>query len=68
MSERDPPPGISGGFPEVRARPDAERRNAWYGSYLTTILQRDVRDLSRIEDLTVMPRLLSILAARTGIF
>ncbi len=57
---------ISGGFPEVLARTDAERRNAWYGSYLTTILQRDVRDLSRIEDLTVMPRLLSILAARTG--
>ncbi len=57
---------LSGGFPEVLARPNAERRNAWYGSYLTTILQRDVRDLSRIEDLTVMPRLLAILAARAG--
>ena len=57
---------ISGGFPEVLARADAGRRNAWYGSHLTTIMQRDVRDLSRIEDLTVMPRLLSILAARTG--
>jgi hypothetical protein len=57
---------ISGGFPEIIARADAGRRNAWYGSYLTTILQRDVRDLSHIEDLTVMPRLLSILAARTG--
>ena len=29
-------------------------------------MQRDVRDLSRIEDLTVMPRLLSFLAARSG--
>lgn len=57
---------ISGGFPEVLARADAGRRNAWYGSYLTTILQRDIRDLSRIEDLTFMPRLLSILAARSG--
>lgn len=57
---------LGGGFPEVRTRPTAERRKAWYGSYLTTILQRDVRDLSRIEDLTVMPRLLAILAARAG--
>jgi predicted AAA+ superfamily ATPase len=57
---------LEGGFPEVRTRSNAERRDAWYGSYLTTILQRDVRDLSRIEDLTVMPRLLAILASRGG--
>ena len=57
---------LGGGFPEVRTRPTTERRKAWYGSYLTTLLQRDVRDLSRIEDLTAMPRLLAILAARTG--
>lgn len=57
---------LNGGFPEVLARSDAGRRDAWHGSYLTTILQRDVRDLSRIEDLTVMPRLLAILAARAG--
>lgn len=57
---------LAGGFPEVLTRSALERRDAWYGSYLTTILQRDVRDLSRIEDLTVMPRLLAILAARAG--
>jgi predicted AAA+ superfamily ATPase len=57
---------LNGGFPEVLARSDAGRRDAWYGSYLTTLLQRDVRDLSRIEDMTVIPRLLTILAARTG--
>jgi uncharacterized protein len=57
---------LSGGFPEALTRTNTERRNAWYGSYLTTILQRDVRDISRIEDLTVMPRLLTILAARAG--
>ena len=50
----------SGGFPEVVARPSEERRKAWFGSYLTTLLQRDVRDLSRIEDMTAVPRLLSM--------
>jgi predicted AAA+ superfamily ATPase len=57
---------LAGGFPEIHTRPATGRRNAWYGSYLTTILQRDVRDLSRIEDLTAMPRLLAILASRAG--
>jgi predicted AAA+ superfamily ATPase len=57
---------LRGGFPEVVARPTEERRKAWFGSYLTTLLLRDVRDLSNIEDMTAVPRLLSILAARTG--
>lgn len=55
-----------GGYPEVRTRPSPERRAAWFGSYVTTILQRDVRDLSRVEGLTEMPRLLTLLASRLG--
>lgn len=57
---------ITGGFPEAVTRGSARRRNAWFGSYITTILQRDVRELSNIEHLTLLPRLLSILAARAA--
>lgn len=57
---------IRGGFPEAFSRASAERRKAWFGSYLTTILQRDIRDLARIEDITAVPRLLAILASRAG--
>jgi predicted AAA+ superfamily ATPase len=57
---------LLGGYPEVRTRTSAERRREWFGAYLTTILQRDVRDLSRIEGLTEVPRLLSLLASRLG--
>lgn len=57
---------LRGGFPEIQSRAASERRKAWFGSYLTTIMQRDVRDLSQIEDLASVPRLLSILAARVG--
>lgn len=57
---------MRGGYPEPLARRDATRRRAWFSSYLTTILQRDVRDLANIEGLTALPRLLSILAARAG--
>lgn len=56
----------TGGYPEVLGRLKQERRSAWFESYVTTLLQRDVRDLSEIEGLAELPRLLSILAARLG--
>lgn len=57
---------LAGGYPEVLARKEAQRRQGWFGSYITTILQRDVRDLAHIEGLTDMPRLLALLAARSS--
>ena len=57
---------VAGGYPEMSHRADAARRQAWFGSYITTILQRDVRDMADIDGLTQMPRLLSLLAAQTG--
>jgi len=56
---------LLGGYPPVLIRPAPERRRAWFGSYLTAILQRDVRDLANIEDLTALPRLLGLMAARS---
>lgn len=57
---------LEGGYPEVLSRRIERRRQAWYESYLTAILQRDIRDLSNIEGLSQLPRLLSLLAARVG--
>lgn len=57
---------LRGGFPEAVARRDPERRRAWFRSYVTTILERDVRDLAQIEGLTDLPRLLNLLAARSA--
>ncbi len=54
-----------GGFPEVVSRKTARRRSVWFGSYITTILQRDVRDLANIEQLALLPRILGLLAARS---
>jgi hypothetical protein len=55
---------LRGGYPEAFAIESAERRRAWFDTYVTTILQRDVRDMARIEGLTELPRLLALLAAR----
>ena len=57
---------VTGGFPEMLTRRDRERQNAWFKSYFTTILQRDVRDISNIEKLSELPRLLSLFSARAG--
>lgn len=57
---------LRGGYPEVVARSSSRRRRAWFNAYITTILQRDVRDLANIEGLTTLPRLLALLAARSA--
>jgi predicted AAA+ superfamily ATPase len=57
---------LRGGYPEAHSRAVWSRRRAWFNSYVLTILQRDVRDLSRIEGLNAMPRLLTFLASRVG--
>ena len=55
-----------GGFPEAVSRPSQARRDAWFQSYVQAILQRDVRELARIEQLTEVPNLLQLLATRSG--
>ncbi len=57
---------LTGGYPEPLQRATDSRRTSWYESYLTTILQRDVRDIANIEGLTLLPRLLAVLASRTA--
>ena len=57
---------LRGGYPEMQSRPSIERRASWFQSYITTLLQKDVRDLANIEELTRLPSLLSLLAARSA--
>lgn len=57
---------LAGGFPDAVTRSNPSRRAAWFDSYIQTILQRDVRDLANIEQLTEIPNLLQLLAARSA--
>jgi uncharacterized protein len=56
---------VRGGFPEAVAREDPERRERWFGNYLTTILERDVRAIGDIARLEQLPRLLTATALRS---
>ncbi len=57
---------LCGGFPEAVSRSSAKRRTAWFNSYLQSIMQRDMRDLANIEQLTEIPKLLQLLATRSA--
>jgi predicted AAA+ superfamily ATPase len=57
---------VRGGYPEAVQRQTVDRRSAWFAAYISTILQRDVRDLAQIDALHALPNLLKLLAARTS--
>ena len=56
----------TGGYPEAVERADPVRRSAWFDSYVTTILQRDIRELGAISDIVGAQRLLRLCAARSA--
>jgi predicted AAA+ superfamily ATPase len=57
---------VAGGYPAALDRRDQRRRSAWYRDYIESLVQRDVRDLSRIRSLDALPRLLAAIAATTA--
>ncbi len=56
---------LAGGFPEARIRTEAARRR-FFDSYVTSIVERDVVDTSRVLDPTSVGTLLRLLATRSG--
>lgn len=56
---------LRGGYPELVAEPERDGV-LWHGSYLQTYLERDVRSLRQIGDLTLFQNFLRALAARSG--
>jgi predicted AAA+ superfamily ATPase len=56
---------LRGGFPELAVEPDRDI-GLWYASYLQTYLERDIRSLRQIGDLTLFQNFLRALAARSA--
>ena len=56
---------LRGGFPELCAHPNRDVA-LWHGSYIQTYLERDVRALRHVGDLTGFHSFLQVLAARSG--
>lgn len=55
---------IRGGFPEIWARPKQLR--TWFQSYVQTYLERDVRGVLAVRDLSTFRRFLGLVAIQNG--
>ena len=64
LAETDRVTLLAGGYPEALARPKA--RDLWFGSYIQTYLERDVRAIVNVRDLAAFRRFLALLASRHG--
>jgi predicted AAA+ superfamily ATPase len=56
---------LQGGYPELAAHPGRDIF-LWHSSYIQTYLERDIRSLRQIGDLTTFQNFLRALAARNG--
>ena len=56
---------LRGGYPEPFTHPERDTA-LWHGSYVQTYLERDVRSLRQVGDLTGFQSFLNVLAARSG--
>lgn len=57
---------VAGGFPMLLARASAASRARWLDDCVSLTLERDVRELARIDEAAALPRLLERLAGQTG--
>lgn len=64
IAETDRVTMMAGGYPEAVARPKG--RNLWFSSYIQTYLERDLRSVINIRDLSTFRRFLSLVASRHG--
>jgi len=56
---------LRGNYPEIASRKSVDRQ-LWCGSYVATFLERDVRNLAHLGDLSQFERFLRLCAVRTG--
>lgn len=57
---------VRGGFPEAVARRGQEAARRWLRSYVQTIVERDLLEVARVEDVGQVFRLLALLSSRTA--
>lgn len=56
---------LRGNYPEIASKRSVDRQ-LWCGSYISTYIERDVRNLAQIGDLSQFEKFLRLCATRTG--
>lgn len=56
---------LRGSYPEIASKRSVDR-DLWCGSYISTYIERDIRNISQVGDLSQFERFLRLCATRTG--
>ncbi|MCY4142934.1 MAG: ATP-binding protein [Gammaproteobacteria bacterium] len=56
---------VAGGYPEARQLSTSDRRN-WHRDYIRTIAYRDIKELTSIRRIDILPNLATVAAAHTA--
>ena len=57
---------VAGGFPPALERSAPRGQGNWYRDYVEALVQRDIRDMTRIRSLDALPKLLRAAASQTA--
>lgn len=57
---------VLGGYPEVHKIDSELGRSLWFNSYISTYVERDIRDVGELRDITAFIRFFNVLAPRSG--
>lgn len=56
---------VSGGYPEILAIASERGRSLWFNAYISTYVERDIRDVGELRDLSAFIRFYNIIAPRS---
>jgi len=57
---------INGGYPEIQKIDSTRGKALWYDSYISTYVERDIRDIGQLRDISTFIRFFNILAPRSS--
>jgi len=57
---------INGGYPEILKIDDPKGRYLWFGSYISTYIERDIRDIGELRHMDKFIRMFNMLASRSS--
>ena len=56
---------VTGGYPEILKIETSRGRSLWYNAYISTYIERDIRDVGELRDISAFIRFYNIIAPRS---
>ncbi len=56
---------LNGGYPQVYTIDSTRGKNLWFNSYISTYVERDIRDVGELRDITAFIKFFNIIAPRS---